>query len=52
MLEGYGHLQVIIRSKHHENKRESLMMSYNLCTNEKGVKTKMKIAINLYGKGE
>jgi hypothetical protein len=29
------------------------MMSYNdLSTNEKGVETKMKTTINLYGKGE
>jgi hypothetical protein len=53
MLEGYGHLHVIIRNKDHENERESLMMSYNdLSTKKKGVKTKMKTTINLYGKGK
>ncbi len=53
MLEGYGHLQVIIRNKHCENFKKSLMMSYKgLSTNEKGIKTKMKTTINLYGKGE
>jgi hypothetical protein len=49
MLEGYGHMLLIIRNKHRENLKGPLMMGYSgmSTTNKKGVEMKMKMTINI-----
>jgi hypothetical protein len=50
--EGFGHMLLLIRNKNHENLRGLLMTSYNDLNirNKKGVETRMKTIIRLYGK--
>jgi hypothetical protein len=53
MLEGYGHMLLLIRNKHRRNLKRLLMMGYSGMStiSKKGFKTKMETTISPYAKG-